>query len=196
MPVPQNGSITCSLAIYFHFLTTATSERTGTTAERTASAEKPTWSSSTPQRSRWVDAERVWIPVRHRVQTNTRFSFLFPQTFVSHHVETLVPGKAFWQNSFWLGIRDIEEEGTWVWINNVTEVEQRWENHFWTTSDHDSWWQLHFHYKGTGEMESPMTMDTSEKTVGLHFIVSKIPGRHAMMSVVDQLCCTGYVRKL
>lgn len=125
VPVPQSGSITCSLAIYFRFLRTTTSGRIGMTAERTASDEKPTWSSSAAQRSRWVNAERVRIPVRHRLQTSTCFSFLFPQTFVSNHVETLVSGRNFWQNSFWLGFRDTEEEGTWVWINNVTEVEQR-----------------------------------------------------------------------
>lgn len=40
-----------------------------------------------------------------------------------------------------------------------------------------------------------MTADTWEKTVGLRFIVTKTPGRHAMMPVVDKIGSTGYVRK-
>ncbi|CAG10613.1 unnamed protein product [Tetraodon nigroviridis] len=48
------------------------------------------------------------------------------QTFVSHTIETMVTGKYFWDNSFWIGLKDEEVEGTWVWINNVTEVEQRY----------------------------------------------------------------------
>lgn len=51
--------------------------------------------------------------------------FFFPQAFVSHSIETMKTGKYFWDNSFWLGLRDTAVEGTWVWINNVTEVEQR-----------------------------------------------------------------------
>lgn len=50
---------------------------------------------------------------------------MLPQTFVSHNIETLIRGRPFWDSSFWLGIRDTEIEGEWVWINNVTEVEQR-----------------------------------------------------------------------
>lgn len=44
-------------------------------------------------------------------------------------------------------------------------------------------------------MESPTTVDTTEKTVGLRFIVTKTPGRHAMMPVAVTLRSTGYVRK-
>eukprot|EP00066_Takifugu_rubripes_P026031 XP_011615297.1 PREDICTED: CD209 antigen-like protein C [Takifugu rubripes] len=47
------------------------------------------------------------------------------QTFVSHNIESLVGSRPVWESSFWLGLRDTEIEGTWVWINNVTEVEQR-----------------------------------------------------------------------
>ncbi|TWW72158.1 CD209 antigen-like protein C DC-SIGN-related protein 2 [Takifugu flavidus] len=46
------------------------------------------------------------------------------QTFVSHNIESLIGSKPFWDSSFWLGLRDTEIEGTWVWLNNVTEVEQ------------------------------------------------------------------------
>ncbi|CAG10612.1 unnamed protein product [Tetraodon nigroviridis] len=47
------------------------------------------------------------------------------QTFVSHTIETMKTGKYIWENSFWIGLKDEEVEGTWMWINNVTEVEQR-----------------------------------------------------------------------
>ncbi|TNM95489.1 CD209 antigen-like protein C [Takifugu flavidus] len=47
------------------------------------------------------------------------------QTFVSHNIESLIGSKPVWDSSFWLGLRDTEIEGTWVWLNNVTEVEQR-----------------------------------------------------------------------
>lgn len=41
-----------------------------------------------------------------------------------------------------------------------------------------------------------MTADTMEKTVGLHIIVNNTPGRHVMMPTVEELNCSGYVKKL
>lgn len=44
---------------------------------------------------------------------------------MSHLIETMKLGRHFTDSSFWLGLRDTEVEGTWVWLNNVTDVEQR-----------------------------------------------------------------------
>ncbi|KAK2826131.1 hypothetical protein Q5P01_020345 [Channa striata] len=48
------------------------------------------------------------------------------QTFVSDSIEHVKNSRHWWDNGFWVGLIDIETEGTWVWINNVTEVEQRY----------------------------------------------------------------------
>uniref|UniRef100_A0A4W6EY88 C-type lectin domain-containing protein n=1 Tax=Lates calcarifer TaxID=8187 RepID=A0A4W6EY88_LATCA len=48
------------------------------------------------------------------------------QKFVSNTIENKKTSSNFWQNGFWIGVTDIVAEGTWVWINNVTEVEQRY----------------------------------------------------------------------
>lgn len=123
--VPRNGSISTPLAISFRSLRTLQLKRTGKTADRTASDAELTWSSSTTQRSRWVHAKRGRFTTPHQLKKNNRYIFFFSQTFVGHTIETMKTGRYFWDNSFWIGLRDTEVEGTWVWINNVTEVEQR-----------------------------------------------------------------------
>ncbi|XP_028252058.1 hepatic lectin-like isoform X2 [Parambassis ranga] len=48
------------------------------------------------------------------------------QTFVSNSIQNKKTSSQWWENGFWVGVTDKEAEGTWVWINNVTEVERRY----------------------------------------------------------------------
>ncbi|KAM9341273.1 uncharacterized protein ABDE67_014953 [Symphorus nematophorus] len=48
------------------------------------------------------------------------------QRFVSNTIQNMTSDNDIWQSAFWLGLTDRKIEGTWVWINNVTEVEQRY----------------------------------------------------------------------
>ncbi|XP_005917057.3 C-type lectin domain family 4 member M [Haplochromis burtoni] len=48
------------------------------------------------------------------------------QKFISSNIQNMKTSDQWWQSGFWIGITDIETENRWVWINNVTEVEQRY----------------------------------------------------------------------
>ncbi|XP_073340274.1 uncharacterized protein [Pagrus major] len=59
------------------------------------------------------------------------------QRFVSDCLENVKSGHYIFWDGFWIGLTDTKREGTWVWINNVTEVERR----YWMDGqpDDDEW---------------------------------------------------------
>ncbi|XP_077394996.1 C-type lectin domain family 4 member K-like [Festucalex cinctus] len=48
------------------------------------------------------------------------------QTYVNHIIESLRIGFYVWENGLWIGVTEMKPEGTWLWINNVTESDQRY----------------------------------------------------------------------
>ncbi|KAM6969156.1 uncharacterized protein LKV04_017887 [Tautogolabrus adspersus] len=45
------------------------------------------------------------------------------QQLVSASLPTQSGGGEWWEKGFWIGLTDVAIRGTWVWVNNVTEVE-------------------------------------------------------------------------
>ncbi|XP_051240794.1 C-type lectin domain family 4 member M isoform X3 [Dicentrarchus labrax] len=48
------------------------------------------------------------------------------QKFVSEIIESIRHERRVWESGYWIGLTDTVTEATWIWINNVTEVEQRY----------------------------------------------------------------------
>uniref|UniRef100_A0A8C4END3 C-type lectin domain-containing protein n=1 Tax=Dicentrarchus labrax TaxID=13489 RepID=A0A8C4END3_DICLA len=46
--------------------------------------------------------------------------------FVSEIIESIRHERNVWESGYWIGLTDTVTEATWIWINNVTEVEQRY----------------------------------------------------------------------
>ncbi|XP_055362029.1 C-type lectin domain family 4 member E-like isoform X2 [Betta splendens] len=58
------------------------------------------------------------------------------QKFASNSINKMKTSTSVWENGFWTGLTDTEAEGAWVWINNVTEVEQR----YWMDDEPNNHW--------------------------------------------------------
>lgn len=53
------------------------------------------------------------------------YNYLLTQKFVSDSITNMKTSTTLWDNGFWIGVTDLKAEGKWVWLNNVTGVEQR-----------------------------------------------------------------------
>uniref|UniRef100_A0A3B4TED1 C-type lectin domain family 4 member G-like n=1 Tax=Seriola dumerili TaxID=41447 RepID=A0A3B4TED1_SERDU len=48
---------------------------------------------------------------------------LAEQHLMSDNFRRVSSGSVWWQNGFWIGLREVVAEEKWVWVNNVTETE-------------------------------------------------------------------------
>ncbi|KAM4620555.1 uncharacterized protein ACJ7VT_007224 [Polymixia lowei] len=45
------------------------------------------------------------------------------QQLITDNFPRVTTSGVWWSNGFWMGLTDIEVEGTWVWVNNITQEE-------------------------------------------------------------------------
>ncbi|XP_005916855.1 CD209 antigen-like protein E isoform X2 [Haplochromis burtoni] len=61
-------------------------------------------------------------------------SNLEEQLLITDNFQKVSSSGVWWQNGYWVGLTDVVTEGTWVWVNNVTEVDSM----YWRSGQPDS----------------------------------------------------------